>query len=175
MRNLKSKLFGLLIIVGAVGCQTYKTFHLKSFKQLNASDLHIIQVKASLVQQKCLYFNAEADNNWRHQYFIYVRNDKNEFFEIMHPTHQDKETCDLQVKKIEKILKTGSEVSLCARGEIRKASVNRDYLGGIIDADSSNEPLTVYQALTLDSICFSKKCFSNNSVFTTTCPGFTKN
>lgn len=33
----------------------------------------------------------------------------------------------------------------------------------------------IYDLQTLDSICNSKKCFSNNEVYTNTCSGFVKN
>ncbi len=44
------------------GCQTASVFNLKTFNT-NADDLHVIFVNSDRVQQKCLFFDAEAENN----------------------------------------------------------------------------------------------------------------
>lgn len=130
--------------------------------------------KLDRIQQKCLFLDAEAENQWRHQYFMYVLNDKNEVLEIMQSTNQDKDSCQIQLNKIEKILKPESLVKLCVRGELKKNVPQSEDQGEFIKFGTLGGHKVVYEALTLDSICNSKECFSNNDVWVNACPGFVK-
>lgn len=173
MQLLKSNSMVILLCFFITGCQSAPIFNLKTF-HTKSDDLHVIFVNSDRVQQKCLFLNAEAENNWRHQYLMYILNDKNEAFEIMQSTNQDKDTCEAQVNEIEKIRKSEPQVKLCIRDELKTISqtsgVQNDYVrfGRLGDHKVSYEPLT------LDSICNSKKCVSSNSVWVNTCPGFVK-
>jgi hypothetical protein len=173
MQRLKSNSMVFLMCFFIVGCQSDSVFNLKTF-HTNAEDLHVILVNSDRVQQKCLFFDAEAENNWRHQYLMYILSDKNEALEIMHSTNQDKDTCEAQVYAIKKILQTEPQIKLCVRGELKTNTQ---------DPKTQNEPIrfsglgnhkVYYETLTLDSACNSKKCVSNNSMWVNTCPGFVK-
>lgn len=177
MRNLKisSLLLSLCFFISA--CQSTKGFSLKTFpaaKHSSLGDLQVIHVNSDRVRQKCLFFNAEAENNWRHQYFLYILNVKNEVLEIMQPTNQDKDSCYSQVRKIEKILRSESHVKVCARDELKKEVQNPKAQGELIQFGSLGDHRVAYGSLTLESICNSKECLSNNDVWVNTCPGFAK-
>lgn len=178
MRNLKSNLLLLLSLCFFISaCQSTKVFNLRTFpaaKQSNLNDLHVIHVNSDRVRQKCFFFNAEAENNWRHQYLMYVLNDKNEVLEIMQATNQDKDSCYSQVRTIEKILQSESQVKICARDELKKSIQDPRSQNEFIQFGSLGSHKVTYEALTLDSICNSKKCLSNNEVWVNTCPGFVK-
>jgi hypothetical protein len=176
MRNLKdsSVLLSLCFLISA--CQSTKDFKLTTFHesgQSAADDLHVIQVNSNRVRQKCLFFNAEAENNWRHQYFMYILNDKNEVLEIMASTNQDRETCHSQMHEIEKILQSEPQVRVCVRDELEKITQYSDQ-NGFVQFGSLGTHKIIYGSLTFDSICSSKKCVSRNSVYVDTCPGFVK-
>lgn len=173
MRHLKNSSIALLLCFFAAGCQSAPTFNIKTF-HTQGEDLHVISVNSNRVRQKCLFLNAEAENNWRHQYFMYILNDKNEVLEIMQSTNQDKTTCESQVSGIEKILRSEPQAKLCARGELKKISKSSEVQNKPIQFDGHGNHRISYESLTLDSICNSKKCLSNNSVWVDTCPGFVK-
>lgn len=175
--NLKSNSFLFFLCLFISACQSTGAFHLKTFpgaKQDKAHNLHIIQVNSDRVRQNCFFLNAEAENNWRHQYFMYILNDKNEVLEIMQPTHLDKDSCDSQFHKIEKLLRSDSKVSVCVRDELKKYIQNSENQKEGIQFGSLGNHQVNYNPLTLDSVCNSKKCFSNNEVWVNTCPGFVK-
>jgi hypothetical protein len=173
MRNLRnnSLVFALCFFVS--GCQTAPVFNLKTYRT-NAEQLHVIVLNSDRVQHKCLFFNAEAENNWRHQYLMYVLGDKNEVLEIMHSTNQDKETCEGQVNAIEKILQSEPQVKLCVRGELKTNLQDPTVQSVPVRFGRLGDHKTSYESLTLDSACNSKKCVSNNTVWVNTCPGFAK-
>lgn len=177
MPNSKSNLLLLSLYFFISACQSTGAFNLKTFSgvdQDKAHDLHVIHVNSERVRQKCLFLNAEAENNWRHQYFMHILNDKNDVLEIMQPTHLDKDSCYSQVHKIEKLLQSESRVKVCARDELKKDTQNPKVQKDRIQFGSLGHYQVAYDALTLDSICNSKKCFSNNDVWVNTCPGFVK-
>ncbi|MCB0392679.1 MAG: hypothetical protein KDD58_15420 [Bdellovibrionales bacterium] len=154
-----------------------KAFNIKTFDedQLEGKGtLHSITVNSNRIGQECLFLNAEAENNWRHQYFMYVLNDKYETLQVMQPTHMDKKTCYSQLQKIESILKSESQVKVCVRDELKKKTLGPDEEDHFVQFSSLGNHKVAYDLLTLDSICSSKKCFSNNSVWVNTCPGFKK-
>ena len=173
MRHLKSNSMVLLLCVLVAGCQSAPIFNLKTF-HTNGDDLHVIFVNSDRVQQKCLFFDAEAENNWRHQYLMYILSDKNEALEIMQSTNQDKDTCKAQVKAVEKILQSEPQVKLCVRGELKPSPQDPKIQNKPIQFGRLGDHKISYESLTLDSICNSRKCFSNNSVWVNTCPGFVK-
>ncbi|MBX7231734.1 MAG: hypothetical protein K1X29_06575 [Bdellovibrionales bacterium] len=177
MQTLKSNLLLLTLCLCIPACQSTKGFNLKTFpaaKQSNLNDLHVIHVNSDRVRQKCLFFNAEAENNWRHQYFMYVLNDKNEVLEIMQPTNQDKDSCYSQLRAVESILQSESQVKICARDELKTNIQDSESQNEFIQFGSLGSRKVVYESLTLDSICNSKKCLSNNEVWVNTCTGFVK-
>ena len=158
MHDLKINLVSLLALAFLMAsCQSQKVFEMQNYKGVNSKteDLHVIHVNSSRVQQECLFFDAEAENKWRHQYFMYVLNDKAETIEIMQSTNQDKETCIAQIKAIGAILKQEPVVRICIRGETKSDPKSAD-------------------AVTFDSICNSSKCYGDNSAWVDTCPGFKK-
>jgi hypothetical protein len=171
MWNLKSNL--ALICLFICACQSTNHFNLKTF-HTSVDDLHVIEVESDRVRQECLFFNAEAGNNWRHQYLMYVLNDKNEILEIMQPTHQDKDSCYSQVREIEKLLRSESQVRLCVRDELKKRSQAAGSHDKIIQFGALGANGSTYEALTLDSVCNKKKCISSNDMWVNTCPGFVK-
>jgi len=173
MRHLKSNSIVLLLCFIVVGCHSAPIFNHKTF-HTSGDDLHVLFVNSDRVQQKCLFFNAEAENNWRHQYLMYILNDKNEALEIMQSTNQDKDTCKAQVNAIEKILQFEPQVKLCVRGELKASFQDPGKKSGAIRFGRLGDHKISYESLTLDSVCNSKKCVSNNSVWVNTCPGFEK-
>jgi hypothetical protein len=66
-------MFGSLISA----CQSTSGFRSETFHD-RAGDFHIIYTNSDRVQEKCLLLHAEEENNWRHQYILYVLSDKNE-------------------------------------------------------------------------------------------------
>lgn len=173
MRHLKGSSIILSLLFFIAGCQSAQVFNINTF-HTNGEDLHVISVNSDRVRQKCLFFNAEAENNWRHQYFLYILNDKNEVLEFMQSTNQDKTTCESQVNRIEKILQSEPQVRLCVRSELKKKPQSSEIQNEVIHFGSLGDHGVSYESLTLDSICNSKKCVSNNSVWVNTCPGFVK-
>ncbi len=174
MTNLRSSLVVVLLNSLILGCQTTRDFRIQSIPN-EPNDLHVIQVKSSHVYQRCLFFNAEAENNWRHQHLIYIFSNKNEVFEIVQPHDQDRETCYSQIKKVEKILQAESHVRFCIRDKLIKNPQASENLGMINQVEKIELGSATYESQTLDSVCNSKKCFSNNDLWVNTCPGFTKN
>lgn len=177
MKNLKRDLFLSIFLLLVSACQSSPAFKITTFSEPNRSnlyDLQVIEVVSNRIQQKCLFLDAEAENKWRHQYFMYVLNDKNEVLEIMQSTNQDKDSCQAQLRKVEKILKLESKVRLCIRDEFKKNVQQSEDQSEIIKFGILGSHKVVYEALTLDSICNSKECFSNNNVWVNTCPGFVK-
>lgn len=176
MKNLKTKLLFLLIYFCLFGCQSVKTFNIKGIEESDQKkspiDLHAIYVNSNRVRQTCLFFDAEGDNKWRHQYYMYVLNDRNEVLEIMESTNQDKESCYNQMYKIEAMLRSESQIRICAHGELKKSNISGSEQ---IQFGSLGVHKIGYKFMNLDSVCNSKKCFGDNSEWTRTCPGFIKN
>lgn len=173
MRRLKIKFPVFLLWIFSAGCQSAPVFNLKTF-HTKADDLHVIVVDSDRVQQKCLFFDAEAENNWRHQYLMYILTNKSEGIEVMQSTNQDKETCEAQVGAIEKMLKSEPQVKLCVRGELKASPQDSKVQSGPILFGRLGNHKVSYEPLTLDSVCTSKKCTGDNSAWVNTCPGFVK-
>ena len=169
MLNLKNSL--LLIAFLCLSCVTKKSFEITSFHDEKISeDFQVVKVSSYHVKQECLFYDAEDENKWRHQYMMYILNDQKEVIEVLHGVNQTKSVCMAQLKSVSKILKQSSEVSLCLRGALKKDLINSEFQ---IFNGSEKYPIR-YEFLTFDSICNSKNCFSVNDVWTHTCPGFKK-
>lgn len=166
--SLKSKVFLLFLFLLIFGCQSTVSFYLKtipSIDQNKVNDLHVIEAGSNRIVHQCLFLNAEAENNWRHQYFMYILNDKNEVIEIMQPTNQDKDSCYVQLNKIEKILKSKSNIKICARDELKIDLQNTTISFGVLGSHKVS-----YEALTLDRICGAELCFKNEDIWSNSCP-----
>ncbi len=177
MQTLKSNFLLFALCFNISACQSTKVFNLKTFPEANEShpnDIHIIEVNSDRIRQKCLFFNAEAENNWRHQYLLYVLNDRNEVLEIMQPINQDKDSCYSQIHTIEKMLQAETQVKICVRDELKNSQQDLQSHMEPVQFGPLGNHMVRYESLTLDSICNSKKCLSNNAMWTNTCPGFTK-
>jgi hypothetical protein len=172
MQNLKNSLFLLFFGFLISACQSKPTFRFESFRDAN-EDLHIIRVNSDRVQQKCLFMNAEGDNNWRHQYFMYVLNDKSEVLEIMESTHIDGDSCRSQFDAIENMLKAAGQVKVCVRNEVKMKSLSGAQKE-LVSFGPLGQHSVTQDGLTFDTICNSKKCVGDNSAWVKTCPGFPK-
>lgn len=167
LRN--SSLFILLFWLSAsCALLNVKIFSLDSYPSTTGGDTHqVITVSPDHIQQKCIFLNAEAENSWRHQYFMYILNDKDEVIPIMHSLNQDKTTCESQIKKIEKIYKTASKVRICLRGDIKKYNQYPEQIA----FGKLGTYTTKYDELWLQAVCSEKNCYSYDG-YTNTCPGF---
>ena len=172
MKHLKNNSILLSLCLFMGGCQSTPFFNINTF-HTDSDDFHVIQVYSNRIRQKCLFLNAEAENNWRHQYLMYILNDKNEVLEIMGSTNQDKDTCYSQVQKIDKLLQSEAQVKICARDKLKNIQETHEQKS-LIQFEQLGNHKPAYEALTYDSICSSKKCIGDNSVWVKTCPGFIK-
>lgn len=168
----KNRFVVLSLYLLVTGCQSAPIFNIETF-HTKANDLHVIEVRTDRIRLKCLFLNADAENNCRHQYFMYVLNNKNEVLEIMESTHQDEDTCSSQKHRIEKILQSGSQVKICVRDELKNVRDAKEQ-ETLVQFGTLGSHKVNYEALTFDSICNSKKCLSNNEAWVNTCPGFAK-
>lgn len=177
MQNLKNNIILIALLYFFVSaCQSASVFNLKTFPATanNPNDLHIISVNSDRVRQKCIFLNAEAENNWRHQYVMYILSDKDGILKIMQATHMDKDSCNSQMHAIERILKSEPQVKMCVRDELRKADRSSDSKSELISFSPFGSHKVTYESMTFDTICNSKKCFGNNDMWVNTCPGFQK-
>ncbi len=154
-------------------CQTVGGFKIQSYNN-DGIELQVIQVSPNRIRQQCLFLNAEGDGRWRHQYLMFILSGKSEVLEIADPLNMDKESCQEQIVRIEKILKSESGLKLCARDGLKKKVANVGSWQDTADFDSLGVHKVKYESLTFDSICNSKKCYGDNSAYTYTCPGFVK-
>lgn len=144
-----------------LGCQSASVFNLKTVsdgENNRAYDQHIIYVKSNRVQQECLFYDAEAENKWRHQYLMYILNDKNEVLPIMYAINQEGGICKEQLKKIQKILKQDEYVKVCADSNLKKRSADESD-NDRVDFGQLGKHKVSYEALFFDGICNSKGCF----------------
>lgn len=168
MKNLKSSFFLFALTTLLFACQSKEVFRMENFE-----DLHVINTKSNRVRQKCLFLDAEEENKWRHQYMMYLLDNKNQVIEVMQSLHMDKESCYSQVDEIENILKKDPMIRICVRDELKKTETFAKQ-NDLISFDSLGSYHVAYEPLTLDSICNSKKCIGDNSAWVKTCPGFNK-
>lgn len=169
MTYLKNSLFFAAILFISVSCTTHNSpneFSIEIFPD-KSQNLNTITVSADHIQQKCVFLNAEAENKWRHQYMMYILDDKNEVIPIVHVVNQDKATCEDQIKKIKKILNKADQVKICVRDKFEKDNSSPEE----IDFGKLGKHSTEYSYLWFQSICNNKDCYSYD-VFTNICPGF---
>jgi len=159
-----------LIIALITGCQSTKSFEIKTFEK---EKLHIVEIDSNRITQECYFMNAEKENNWRHQYILNMLNEKNEVIPVYNPTNQGKAECLAHLKKVEKVLKNAPRVRLCVRDKLEKIVDARVKLENH-DFGSLGKHDSPYHALTFDTICNSKECYSISDTWTYTCPGFKK-
>ncbi len=170
MKNLNLNSILLLILsIMLSSCQSTQKFKMTSQQK---EELNIIETDSNRIIQECYFMNAEKENNWRHQYILNILNDKNEVIPIYYPLNQEKSACVAQLKKIEKILKKESRVRLCARDQLEKILDGSEP--EIHDFGYLGKHESPYHALTFDTICNSKECYSISDTWTYTCPGFKK-
>ena len=105
---------------------------------------------------------------------MFILSSKSEVLEIADPLNMDKESCQEQIVRIEKILKSESGLKLCARDGLKNKVANVGSWQDTADFGSLGVHKVKYESLTFDSICNSKKCYGDNSAYTYTCPGFVK-
>jgi hypothetical protein len=166
MQNLRNNLITFLFILVA-GCQSAPVFEVQTFlapPETKLDDRHVIRIQSNRVQQQCLFLSAEAENRWRHQYFLYLLTDKNEVLPVMYNINQDGEGCQKQIKKIQKILNQELEVKVCANSQLNKRSNEVDRENWIVQFERLGSHKVIYDALFLDAICNSKNCFAYNEV-----------
>lgn len=172
MPSLKSSLLLLLFGAWVFACQSTRVFRLETLPG-QKDNLHIIHTDSNRVRQRCLFLNAEGDNNWRHQYFMYILNNKNEVFEIMKSTHTDGDFCRSHVRAIEKMLNAELRVKICVRDKFRK-SQDPETQNELVLFGRLGQHKVTYEGLTFDSVCNSRNCVGDNSMWVDTCPGFAK-
>lgn len=171
MENLKSKLFLFAFFLLITDCVSQNKFEIKKLPtNPDYEDLHIVKTQPDRIIQECLFLDAEAENKWRHQYSMYILNDKNEVIPVMYSIHLEKSVCLEHSKEVEKILNNTSDVTLCLRDKFKKDSDNLEKQ----DFGKLGSHQVKYKSLTFDSICNSKNCYGVSETFTTTCPGFKK-
>lgn len=171
MKNLIKDKIGLLIVYGFIflttGCQTFKDFSIES-DRLN--ELNVITITPERIIQNCTFLNASDENKWRHQYRLHVLNSENEVISIYHPVNQDLDTCNIQLKKIQNVLKKSKKIKICARDVLEK-NMRSDRIPELHDFGTLGKHKTPYEGLIFDTICNeNNKCFSISDTWTYTCP-----
>lgn len=157
--------FGIFIL--ANGCQTAKKFEINNLN----GDLHTVQVRRDRIRHECHFMNADKENQWRHQYILYMLTEKNEVIPVFYPINQDKDQCNVQLKTVDRILKNGGNLKLCVRDKLERVT-NTSAALEYHDFGPLGKYETAYGALTFDTICNSETCFSISDTWTSTCPGF---
>lgn len=149
------------------GCQSSQKFEIKPIE----GELYTIEIRNSRVSQECYFMNAEKENQWRHQYILYMLTDSNDVIPVHYPINQDKDECLKQVKQVDEILKNTPTVRLCLRGKLEKFADSKTTVQPL-DFGPLGKFNPSYEALTFDTICNSKKCLSISDTWTYTCPPF---
>lgn len=153
-----------------LGCQSTQSFKMQAYEK---EELQVVELDRKRIIQECYFMNAEKENNWRYQHTLYMLSENNEVIPVFYPTNQGKTECIEHFKKIEKILKRESRVKLCLRDALEKRSDKESILIPH-DFGSLGKYKSTYHALTFDTICNSKECYSISDTWTYTCPGFKK-
>ncbi len=162
----RSSLLFLALVSLLCSCQNAQVFKMTT---LENETLHIIEIDSNRIIQECYFMNATEENNWRHQYSLNMLNDKNEVIFAFFPTNQGKKECLAHLKKVEKILKKGSRMKLCVRDKLEIANY-KDSPPEFHDFGPLGKHQTPYYALTFDTICNSKECYSISDTWIHTCP-----
>lgn len=161
MQHLKNNLLLILTFLAA-GCQSVPVFEVQTLPappKTKLGDRHIIRIQSNRVQQECLFLNAEAENKWRHQYFMYLLTDKSEVLPIMYSINQEGSVCREQLNRIQKILDRAPEVTICANSELTKNIKEDERIDSPVHFRHLGTYTVVYDALFLDAVCSSKDCF----------------
>ncbi len=159
-----------LFLAMTTSCQTTGLFRMKT---LGDKELHIVDVESNRIIHKCHFMNAEKENNWRHQYALYILNDLNEVIPVLYPTNQDDSQCLAHKKKVTKILQNGPRIKLCLRGDL-ETTTEKNVIKEVHDFGKLGKHKSPYYSLTFDTICNSKDCYSISDTWTYTCPDFGK-
>ncbi len=170
MENSKRNNSILLFIVLLCGCQSTQSFKMTSFDK---EELNIVEIDRNRIIHECYFMNAEKENNWRHQYVLYMLNNRNEAIPVFYPTNQGKQECMTHLKKVENVLKNQSRFKLCVRNLLDKTEDGEPY-HDLHDFGDLGKHRSPYAALTFDTICNSKECYSISDTWTSTCPSFKK-
>ena len=171
MINLKINCLILpLILFLFFGCQHSEKFKLKSDFE---KELHVIEIDSSRITHECYFMNAEKENNWRYLYTLNMLTEDNEVISAYNPTNQGKPECLAQFRKVEKVLEKEPRVKLCVRDKLEKIS-NPELIIETHDFGPLGKHKSQYDALTFDTICNSKECFSISETWNYTCPGFVR-
>jgi hypothetical protein len=170
MQNLRINNSILLVFIALFcGCQSTQSFKITTFEK---EELHIVEIDSNRIIQECYFMNAEKENNWRHQYILYLLNENNEVIPVYNPTNQDRTYCLAHLKKVEKVLKGAPRVRLCVRDKLEK--ITDGSAPEVHDFGALGKQESPYHALTFDTICNDIDCFSISDTWTYTCPGFKK-
>ncbi len=171
MKNLRSNLFVFLLLMVLVSCKSQAALEIHSFDSKGETkDLQVVTLNSKSIVQKCIFLNAEDENQWRHDYVMYILNEHQEVIPVMSSLHLAKSVCKEQIKKIKKILNKYQQVKLCLRGKIKAESTSNEF----VDFGKQGKPPIKYESLIFDSICSTNDCYSVNEAWTETCPGFKK-
>ena len=149
-------------------CQSIPRFKMT---KLENEELYVIEIDSQRVIQECHFMNAEKENKWRHQYILNMLSEENEVVPAFYPTNQSKTECQDHLKKVEMVLNKEARFRLCVRGLLEKMVNDKSefYDFGVLGKYGSP-----FYALTFDTICNSKECYSIGETWTETCPGFAK-
>lgn len=165
MTSLKNKILLSLIWLLFSGCQILKrevrisSEVVKILKTDEKKELIVIEANTSRIIHECYFLNASDENKWRHHYFLYVLNEKNEVITIMNPNNQSIDNCMRQFKKIDKILKTSRIVRFCAKGIFKYEPTSKDVIYTDLDFGKLGKfKDTTYDSLVLDRVCNEKNC-----------------
>lgn len=165
MKNSKkSNLEFLAATVFFFGCQNTQSFKMTTFEK---EELNVVEIDRSRIIQECVFLNAEKENNWRHQYVLYLLNAKNEAIPVFFPTNQGKKECADHLEKVEKILKNQTRVKLCLRDLLEEMN---PVSSEVYDFGALGNHKSPYYALTFDTICNDKDCYSISDTWAHTCP-----
>ncbi len=147
------------------GCQSTQKFKITTDDK---NELHVVEIDSNRINHECYFMNAEKENNWRHQYILNMLTEKNEVIPVFNPTNQGKPECLAHLKKVEKVLKNTSRVKLCVRDKLEKITDGSNpevHDFGLLGKHESH-----YHALTFDTICSAKECYSISDTWTHICP-----
>ncbi len=170
MANLRNSTLFILLFWLSTSCALLnsKKFSLDSYPSTTGGDtLQVITISSDRIQQECIFYNAEAENNWRHQYMMYILDSEDEVIPIMHSLNQNKIDCTNQIRTIKSIYQKSKQVKLCLRGDIKKPHPYPEK----INFGKLGQHTTKYEALWLQAVCNEKICYSYDG-YTNTCPGF---
>lgn len=171
MEKLKNNLVLFILILLFSSCSLNPIFEIKTYPPNKYTQFHVLNIDSRRISHECLFFNAKDDQNWRHHYYMYILNDKNEVIRVDYPTDQDIDNCTEHLKKVEKIFKKSTTVKMCIRGELKSTYDETN----VVDFKELGKHTEKHMASELDTICNSTECYSINEIWINTCPGFVQN